>query len=95
MQRLDRYQSDREYDDVDDDDSSSLEFEEETIKILTLDAGQEMARRRKKNRSPTQQSTSIAHIESDLPPFHGHGANVVKYVKKPEKVEEQLSEFYN
>lgn len=30
MQRLDRYQSDREYDEDDDDDSNSLEFEEET-----------------------------------------------------------------
>ncbi|KAF8946282.1 hypothetical protein BGZ52_008872, partial [Haplosporangium bisporale] len=44
---------------------------------------------------PDQQSTSIAHIESKLPPLRGPGANVVEYVKKLEKVEEQLSEFYN
>ncbi|KAF9320730.1 hypothetical protein BG006_002731 [Podila minutissima] len=37
---------------------------------------------------PNQQSMSIAHIESELPPLHGPGANVVKYVKKLEKVKE-------
>lgn len=48
-----------------------------------------------KEATPDQQSKSTAHIESELPPLRGPGANVVEYVKKLEKVEERLSEFYN
>ncbi|KAF9343858.1 hypothetical protein BGX26_005115, partial [Mortierella sp. AD094] len=44
---------------------------------------------------PDQQTKSIAHAESNLPPLRGPGASVVEYVKKLEEVEEQLSEFYN
>ncbi|KAG0163412.1 hypothetical protein DFQ29_003108, partial [Apophysomyces sp. BC1021] len=44
---------------------------------------------------PDQLSESNAQAESNLPPLCGPGASVVKYVKKLEEVEEQLSEFYN
>lgn len=47
-----------------------------------------------KEATPDQRSKSIAHIESELPPLRGPGANVAEYVKKLEEVEERLSEFY-
>ncbi|KAF9547234.1 hypothetical protein EC957_008745 [Mortierella hygrophila] len=42
-----------------------------------------------------QQSTSIPHIESDIPSLHAPRVNTVQCIKKLEKVEERLSEFYN
>ncbi|KAF8921757.1 hypothetical protein BGZ58_003892, partial [Dissophora ornata] len=39
--------------------------------------------------------SSIAHLESSLPPLRGPAASVEKYVKQVEEVEERLSTFYN
>jgi hypothetical protein len=44
---------------------------------------------------PEDQTESIEHIESRLPPLRGPSANIINYIRELERVEDRLHEFYN